>query len=82
MAVGHVGRVGGQSFLYFGLHSDYVGERKLVKGTIKFSFINYSNLFYCEKDENISHLYLSEYNIWYIFLYVASEVIFINIVHA
>ena len=54
----HVGRVGGQSFLYFGLHSDYVGERNLVKGTIKFSFINYSNLFYCEKDENISHLFL------------------------
>ena len=48
--------MGGQSFLYFGLYSDYVGERNLVKGTIKFSFINYSNLFYCEKDENISHL--------------------------
>ena len=77
-----IGRVGGQSFLYFGLHSDYVSECNLVKGTIKFSFISYSNLFYCEKDENISHLFLSEYNIWYIFLYVASVVIFINIVHA
>ena len=33
-----VGRVGGQSFLYFGLHSDYVGERNLVKGTIKIFF--------------------------------------------
>ena len=73
--------MGGQSFLYFGLHSDYVSERNLVKGTIKFSFINYSNLFYCEKDENISHLFLSEYNIGYIFLYVASVLIFINIVH-
>ena len=25
--MGIVGRVGGQSFLYFGLHSDYVSER-------------------------------------------------------
>ena len=33
-----VGRVGGQSFLYFGLHSDYVGEHNVVKGTIKFFF--------------------------------------------
>ena len=53
-----VGRVGGQSFLYCGLHSDYVSERSLTKSTIKFSSINYSNLFYCEKDENISHLFL------------------------
>ena len=26
LLVGNVGRVGGQSFLYFGLHSDYVSE--------------------------------------------------------
>ena len=70
----------GQAFLYFGVHSDYESERNLSKGTIKFSFINYSNLFYCEKDENISHLFLSEYNIGYI-LDVASVVIFINNVH-
>ena len=48
----------------------------LIKSTIKSSFINYSNLFHCEKDENVSHLFSSEKDI---ILYVVPVVNSINV---